>query len=214
MPHCRSIALCAAGLLLGAAVLAAGCGDSKSKDFEQSQQPTKVLVNVPGTDAVVLPMSAALAGDPIELARLTGYTQVACTTTGSAQPPAPSCPDGTADGTKVDSLALLGCQGSWIGPELVPDAYRSADTGHPKLFAVYRPKRAFGVFGAELGVEQVVVVQTDKRPDGTADGFALHIKHGRVVLLQNTCDAFLKLVDSAVVDSYIVDPANAPTTTP
>jgi hypothetical protein len=194
---------------LGAAVMIAACsgGGKKSPTVDA---PTRVPVVIPGTDVVVLPLNAALKSDAVELARLTGYTSVACTTNSSSPAAqAPPCREGEDNGTKVDVFARLACDGSWVRSELVPGEYGVAMAGGPKLYGVYAPKRVAGAFGSDLGIEQVVVMTNGKRLDGSTNGFALHTKNGRVVMLQTVCDSLERLVSPDVVDSFIVDPTKA-----
>ncbi|MDP9236142.1 MAG: hypothetical protein M3P30_01870 [Chloroflexota bacterium] len=179
----------------------------KDRRVVMLQTPCDSFLQLVSPDAVLL-VDVARTSDASKLARLTGYTSIACSKDPSvAVPQAPPCREGEDDGTKVDALARLSCAGSWIRPEVVPGEYQTAMRGGPKLFAAYVPERVAGAFGSDLGVEQVLVMQTGTRLDGSTDGFALHIKNGRVVMLQTPCDSFLQLVNTDLVGAYIADPA-------
>jgi hypothetical protein len=191
-----------------------GGGGSKATPPPSGDPPTRVPIKVPGTEPVVLVLNAALAGDTIELARLTGYAEVACKkdVAGSGGPPA--CRDNESDGQAVMVLARLDCEGGWVRPEQVSDAYRAALNGPAKLLALFVPKPNPSAYGGNLGVQYVMVMQTGTRSDGTADGFALHIRDGRVLMLQTPCTGLLQLIDPATVSSYIVAPGSSAVATP
>ena len=170
-------------------------------------EPTPVEIKIPGTGPVVLPFNAALASDHIELARQTGYTSVPCATDQNAQNLGPLCRSGEDAGTRVDAVAEFGCEGSWLRAESVPDAYLSVLVAPPKLYSIFVPKRIFGAFGAGLEGQYVVVMRAGTRPDGSPGGFALHIKDGRIVMLQTVCTSFEALTSPNLVDSIVVPPS-------
>lgn len=214
----RSVVFTVAAVLACLAVASAACrggsggGGSKPQasvtveEQPSGPAPTPVVIKVPGTEPVILPLNAALASDPIELARQTGYSSPACTPDQNAPQAGPVCRAGEDAGSPVVAVAALQCEGSWLRPEAVPDAYRAVLGAEPHLFAMYVPKHPAGAFGSNLGAQFVVVMQGGSRLDGTPAGFALHIKEGRIVMLQTICSSFDALVSSDVVDSFVVAP--------
>lgn len=204
-------------VLVAVAALMGACsgGKSATKTDQPSAAgpaPTPVEIKVPGTEPVVLVLNAALAGDAIELARLTGYSQIGCAD-GAAPTQGPTCREGEDAGKQVDAIGASQCAGSWLRPEAVPDAYRTALPGSSTLYAMYVPKADATAFGSSLGTQFVLVMQSGARADGSPNGAALHIKDGRIVLLQTPCDSFLQLVNPESVNSFVIAPkaaGNAP----
>ena len=133
---------------------------------------------------------AAVRGDAIKLAELTGYSHLPCST----QPPSPAavgdppkCEAGQGDGTVVEALPVTGCEGGWAQPADAVDAYRAAIAGRTAdLKAVYVPAPPRSPFEASLD-EQYVAVLRVKSDDGTARDVAFHIKGGRVVWVETAC---------------------------
>lgn len=201
--RCPAVVLCVA-LAMTAAACSGGGKAKTAATVAPGDAPTQVTIKIPGTEPVVLVLNAANAGDAIELARLTGYSAKACSTSGANGSPA--CRDEEKDGTDVQVLAAMACDRSWIRPESVPDAYKSALSEGAKLIALYKPKRGAGAVGADLSVEYVLVMQSGNRNDGTADGAALHIRDGRVVMIETPCAGFLQLINADRIDSYVVNP--------
>lgn len=205
----RTIAILVVGLALSATACGGGGGGTHATSTPgepSGPAPTPVEIKIPGTEPVILPLNAALASDAIELARQTGYTSIACTSDQNAPQKGPACREGEGSGTDVDALASLVCDGSWLRPEAVPDAFQFVLRTEPRLYAMYVPKHVPGAFGADLGVQYVVVMRGGTRLDGTPEGFALHIKEGRIAMLQTVCTSFDSLVTPNLVDSYIVAP--------
>ncbi len=204
----RIIALVLATSALLIAACSGGGGKKSATNTDQPSSgpaPTAVEIKVPGTEPVVLILNAALAGDNIELARLTGYTQLGCVA-GDGSTQAPGCREGEDAGKQVDALGALQCDGSWLRPEAVPDAYRSALPATSTLYAMYVPKPNSAAFGASLGAQFVLVMQSGARADGSPSGVALHIRDGRVVMIQTPCDSFQQLVNPDVVNSFVISP--------
>jgi hypothetical protein len=197
------------------AVLLAGCGGGggKKATVTPGQQPDgaappAVAAKVVGTEPVVLVANAALAGDYIELARLTGYSSIACTS-GDESAKAPKCRPGEDDGTKVLVVAFLWCAGSWVRPEAVTDLFKAALPDRSQVFALLKPKHRAGSFAEPLDAEYVLVLRSGSLGDGSPFGSALHIRGGRVVMVQTPCGGFLQLVNADSVDSYLIDPTVA-----
>jgi hypothetical protein len=198
-------------VLIGATALLLGCGGGKKAATTPGQQaggPPSFIAKVKGTEPVVLVANAALAGDYIELARLAGYSSIACTT-GDESAKAPKCRPGEDDGTKVQVVAFLQCQGGWVRPELVTDLFKAALPDRSQVFALYLPKHKAGSFAAPLDAQYVLVLRSGSLGDGSPFGAALHIRDGRVVMVQTQCGQFLQLVDSNSVGSYVIDPTVA-----
>ncbi|MBI2723450.1 MAG: hypothetical protein HYX50_00165 [Chloroflexi bacterium] len=168
----------------------------------------RAITGIPELDQVV---SAALDADAIRLASLTGYQQVACVKTPPQGPGAPpTCRDTEEDGKSVEVLASTACEGGWVRPENMPDAYRLALEGTPKLVAIFVPRPDPNAFGGNLGVEYVAVLSTGQR-GGVNTGAALNIKQGRVVWLQTQCQNVLSLIAPERVQSYVLPPTGVET---
>jgi len=196
-----AICACAAAL----AVTACGGGGAKSAATVPAVTPTPVvLTNIPEVDHMI---GLAMSADVIGMAGLTGYQKLPCSKTAAGPGDPPACRETEADGAPVEVLASSACEGGWVRPERVPDAYRAAlGAGTPQLFAVYVPKADPAAFGADFGVQYVIVMNTGQRSDGKPSGVAMHIRDGRIVWLQTECDFFLALVSLDVVSSYVVGP--------
>jgi hypothetical protein len=200
--------------LTGGAIVLMGCGGGDKKAVTSPGQqpagdaPPSVAAKVTGTEPVVLVANAALAADFIELARLTGYSSIACTS-GDESAKAPKCRPGEDDGTKVQVVAFLWCAGSWVRPEAVTDLFKAALPDASKVFALYKPKRRAGSFAEPLGADYVLVLRSGSLGDGSPFGSALHVHDGRIVMVQTPCGQFLQLVNADSVDSYLIDPTVA-----
>lgn len=194
-------------LATAAAACSGGGGSTSTVTPAQGPAPTPVTIKIAGTEPVVLVLNAATAGDAIELARLTGYSAKPCSSGGTAG--LPPCRDSEQDGTEVNILAQMSCDRSWIRPELVADAYMSAFRDGAQLVALYKPKPGAAALPADLDIEYVMVLQTGTRPEGTQDGVALHIRDGRVVMIERPCIGFLQLLAPERVGSFVVRPTPA-----
>lgn len=185
--------------MLGGALLVAACGGNGGGNVA-------VRTVAPGSPAPPVStgigdldhtLTAALAGDFIELAGLTGYQLVACVAqpTGDGSPPI--CREGEAPGDEVQVLLTYVCEPEWTRPEAVPDFYRELLGSNRELHAVYRAKTGF----LTLDAEYVGVIRT-----GNGEGAALAIKGGRVITAGSNCDTFESLYGEDMVESFIIEP--------
>jgi hypothetical protein len=151
-------------------------------------------------------LDAALAADRIEMAGLTGYQRIACAAQGDAAHP--SCRNNEAAGLPVEIFPTEGCDGGWVRPEYLPDAYAAALEGKdPKLAAVYQPAAAIDSYGAQY----IAVIATGKHENGATSAVALHVKDGRIIGLENDCGDALRLFAAQRVAAWVLRPnASAP----
>ena len=211
----RRLALFAVAAL--ACTIAVACSDDGGTTEvvvtrDPDTQPTSNIPVVTGMPDVDHLIDAALRKDDIELAGLTQYQQIPCTT--AAGPAGPECRDTESEGDVVEALPASSCDDGWVRPENVPDAYRLAlEPGEPKLLAVYRPAYAEDEFGGGHGGQVVAVFDTGLRDDGTPKGTALHMDPGKVVWLETDCLGLAQLLDPARAASYLIEP-EAPSETP
>jgi hypothetical protein len=195
-------------LAIGALVAAvAGCGGQGTNTVVSTVSPPTALTvsaaptHVPELDHLI---DAALQGNTIEMAALTGYQSVPCTRSDASTPGAPPrCRDNEPDGARVDVLPSTGCDFAWVRPEQVPDTYQSLLGAMPQFDGAFVPKPALFSFGAAY----VIVLRTGTRSDGSPSGVALYVKGGRIVRTQTECGSFHELIDEGLVDSYIVAPS-------
>ena len=150
-------------------------------------------------------LDAALAADRIEMAGLTGYQRIACAAQGDAAHP--QCRDNEAVGLAVEIFPTEGCDGGWVRPEYLPDAYGAALEGkNPKLAAVYQPA-AIDKYGAQY----IAVIATGEHENGATSAVALHVKDGRIVGLESDCGDALRLLANERVATWVLRPnASAP----
>ena len=213
-------AACSVAAAVLIASFIAGCRGGGTKTTVRTvtaSEPTRAVITGDGPlDQVI---AAALVSDDIELAGLAGYQKIACRKD-SAQRPGdpPACRETEADGALVEVLPVTACEGGWVRPEQVPDAFRAAlRSGTPRILAVFKPRATPAAFGGGFGAEQVVVFRTGTHPDTQPQGVALHIKNGRVVRIESDCRNVLLLIASEKVDAFIIDPRGTvtpPTPTP
>lgn len=196
-----AICACAAAL----ATTACGGGTKTAPGTALARTPTAVSVTkIPEVDRLI---DLATSANVIGMAGLTGYEKLACSTTAAGPGDPPACREAEADGDVVEVLASTACEGGWVRPEKASDAYRAAlGKGTPQLFAVYIPKEDPSAFGADFGVQYVIVMSTGQRSDGKTSGVALHVRDGRIVWLQTECEFFLALVSQDVLASFVVGP--------
>ncbi len=118
----RSTPAIFAAICVIAATLAACGGGGKSSKTPTAPAAAHVT-SIPEVDHLI---DAAESVDVIALAGLTGYEKVPCSTSATGQPGEPPvCRSGEADGDTVEVLASTACEGGWVRPEAVPEAYRS-----------------------------------------------------------------------------------------
>jgi hypothetical protein len=154
----------------------------------------------------------AVAGEQdayIELAALTGYQRVNCVT-GDSSEFVPQCRDTDEPGAEVEALPVVGCLPAWIRPEQVTDQYReSLPAGETDLLAVYEPAADTPVIRGGFGATSVLVFSTGTNSDGNPRGTALHIRDGRIVLVEPSCDNISELLAPERVEAYIIEPTPA-----
>lgn len=216
----RTMIIRAGVLALSAAVLvlAAACGGgSGTTTTVRTLEPgPKVTPNaVTGSGELDQLIVAAIGGNDIELAALTGYERLPCKKAPAPGELAPLCRDSEDEGTTVEALPVSSCERTLVRPEQVPDAYRKAFPGQDtNVLSVYRPKLDPAAFGAGFGAGQVIVLGTGQHPNTTPMGVALHVKEGRIVWLESDCDNVYQLVLPERVESYILNLAGSPAPSP
>ena len=194
----RVLSLILFGIVAGAVV---ACGGGGGKGSSETVGPrtveSRVTTGIPDLDQ---PLNTALSGDAIEMARLTGYQRVNCSKFPVGDNPPPVCRQDEADGTSVEVFATVTCQGklSWVRPEDVPDAYKSALGGeNVQLAGVYAPKPATSRFDS-----QYVAVITSGPPSGVG----VYIHSGRIVALEDACGNASRLLAADRVASFVIQP--------
>ena len=200
--------------LIGVALFAAcGGGGSGTTTTIRTVVPRTVVAvattGVPALDQIII---AAADADTIELAGLTGYQRIPCKKDIPQPAPGdpPLCRDNESDGASVEVLPSAKCEGGWVRPEQVPDAFRAAlGDSPPKLVAVYRPKLDANAPGGSSGAQQVVVFDTGAQQGGDESGAAFHIRDGRVVLIATACTKLSDLIAPNNVASFIIEPTGA-----
>lgn len=169
-----------------------------------------------GVDEVDRIARSAVAGDVINLAALTGYAHVPCTTSPPSSPKIgdpPPCEAGQADGRIVEALPVTGCGPGWAQPIDAVGAYRVALAGRGvTLDAVYVPQPGPSPTGAAYREQYVVVIKVDTGTGARRD-VALHIFGGRVVWVETACPPDADLAATSRAQSFLVGPA-ATTVTP
>ena len=199
--------------LIGVALFAAcGGGGSGTTTTIRTVVPRTVVAvattGVPDLDQIII---AAADADTIELAGLTGYQRIPCKKDIPQPAPGdpPLCRDNESDGASVEVLPSAKCEGDWVRPEQVPDAFRAALGDAPKLVAVYRPKPGSNAPGGSSGAQQVAVFDTGPQQGGGEAGAAFQIRDGRVVLIATACTKLSDLIAPNNVASFIIEPTGA-----
>jgi len=167
----------------------------------QAGRTVVAYTNIPQIDQA---LNNAIAGDEIELARITGYQQVACAETSEGPEAPPICrqPDESV-GQAVEVFPYSRCEVTWVRPEQVPDVYQEAfDREGLELYAAYTPS----AFATRYGTEYVAVVV-----DSDGNGVAIHTREGRVVFLEDDCDNLPALVAPERAANFIKQPEAPPT---
>ena len=200
----------ALAVLAVALFAACGGGGSGTKTTIRTVIPRTVVpvatTGVPDLDQIIL---AAAGADTIELAGLTGYQRIPCKKDipqpASGDPPL--CRNNESDGTPVEALPSWKCEGAWVRPEQVPDAFRAAlGDAPPKLVAIYRPKLNWTSFGGGFGAQEVVVFDTGAQQGGGESGAAFYVRDGRVALIATACTKLSDLIAPNNVASFIIEP--------
>lgn len=209
----RVILIVAAVLGLGALVGACGGDDTvvttttvAPGDGGADEPP--VRTGIAELDRII---ADGLAGEQdayIELAALTGYQRVACVTSGGEF--APQCRDTDDPGAEVEALPVVGCLPAWVRPEQVTDEYRQVlPAGETELLAVYTPAPDTPVINGGFGATSVIVFSTGTNSDGNPRGTALHVRDGRIVLVEPSCDNVSELLEAERIASFIIEPTPA-----
>jgi hypothetical protein len=203
----RNAAL-AASLL--AVLVLSGCsgGDSSPKPAAtatatagEPQIPSVVHSGDLSTDHT---LDAALAPDPIEMARLAFYQHTACAARADAEHP--GCFGNESPGDNVEAFPKTGCERGWVRPADLPPLFAGAlQNRELKLAGIYEPAAGVDAFGANA----IGVVLNGTHDDGTGSAVAVHIKAGRIVTFEDDCGAALKLVDQSRVARWIIAPGQA-----
>jgi len=182
------------------AATATACNDDSNPDTtvrSPSSSNGEAHTSIPELDHT---LNAALAGDKIELAGLTGYQHIGCVAQQVGNSP-PACRPNETLGMEVEAFPVLQCELAWIRPEVVPDAYAKALGTKAKLVAVFRPvSRPF-----VLEANYIAVFDTDGNDD-TQTGVALSIKEGRVIQIEYQCSDFAALYAPDKVSEFVVAP--------
>jgi hypothetical protein len=84
--------------------------------------PPELRTGVAVVDSVI---AAVLAGDRESLAAQTVIHSLRCVTEALGAGGPPQCPDGGANGTLVDRVGVVGCEGGWAPPEEIADIIES-----------------------------------------------------------------------------------------
>lgn len=200
-----SAAVSALLLVATASVIACGGGST----VVRTVVPPTVAVPSSGVDDVDRIVEAAVRGDTIKLAELTGYSHLPCST----EPPSPAkagdppkCASDQADGAIVEALPVTGCDGGWAQPIDAVDAYRAAIAGRSAaLKAAYVPTPPRSPFEAGLHQEYVAVIRVEN-DDGTARDVAFHIRGGRVVWVETACLPGGDLTTPDRAQSFLITP--------
>lgn len=180
----------------------ASCSDDDGTETIVRTIPATTPVPIDtGIEQLDPTLNAALVGDVIELAGLTGYQRIACVEGESTEGP-PPCRAGEAPGTEVEALPSAGCAQRWSRPEQAPDEYRRVLGLRRELAAVYRPETP------SYGEEYVAVFRTtvSAADPAASTGVALSVLGGRVVSLEEPCDSVEDLYADDRVAEFVVEP--------
>lgn len=194
---------------LSIAMLGVACGgDGGTETTERTVDPapafTPAVTDIPALD---LTLNAALAGDEIELAALTGYQRVPCVAPDDGGAASLTCRESEASGERVEVLPVIGCQAAWYRPEQAPDAYRATLSGaQRRLVAVYVPKE-----GAPFpNADQIGVIDVIEPDEGVSSAVALAVDGGRVIAMETECEDVTRLYAEERVGRFIVPPGGEP----
>jgi len=134
---------------------------------------TAAAALAPEVAAVV---QAVLAGDQEALGGLVLYAETGCTTGPLQIGGPPACRPDEPDGTLVDVLLVLGCEGHNIRSDDIHEAFANLIARKPKLYGVYPVfpdyKAIFSVEGPE---------------PGRVSGMALGIEDGEIMFIDFGC---------------------------
>ncbi len=206
---CPGFAIAAVLLAGTASIVACGGGGNI---VVRTVAPATVAVPLSGVGDVDQIAEAAVRGDTIKLAELTGYSHLACSTHPPAPPKVgdpPKCDPDQADGTVVEALPVTACDGDWVQPVGAVDAYQAALAGRSAgLKAEYVPSPPRSSFEAGLAEQYVAVIRVDG-DDGTSRDVAFHIRGGRVVWVETACLPGGDLTTPDRVQSFLIAPTAA-----
>ena len=136
-------------------------------------ESTPAATLVPEVAAVV---QALLASDQEALRGLVLYAETGCTTGPLQVGGPPECRPDEPDGTLVDVLVVLGCEGHNIRSDEIDEAFANLIARKPKLYGVYPVfpdyKAIFSVEGPE---------------PGQTSGIALGIEDGEIMFIDFGC---------------------------
>ncbi len=140
-------------LLSGAvlAVLASACSGTPGQGAGRAQTAAATaqkqedqLTDSPrrtGNDGVDRALDAVESGDLQSLVGMVRYSRVGCSTRpGGGLPQPPACPSGTTDGTPVDVVLAMYCEGQYRSREAARDDLAELLAGDPQVYAVYSLK--------------------------------------------------------------------------
>jgi hypothetical protein len=208
-------ALLPAALVLALA-FAAACDDDGGTTSTSRTVPSGSPAPTVGIGELDQLISAAYAADEIELAGLTGYTEVACTSDSAraSAGEAPACRENEQDGELVQVLPSSDCENRWVRPEQAPDVYAASlpDSG-VTLHAIYTPRVDEATFGGGFGTTHVLVFDSGD-DDDDARGAALWVDGGRIVWVRTPCSGFDELTAPENVNSFVIEPEGGTSTAP
>ena len=166
-------------LVLFTTALAMACEEEE----EEAATPAPTVTPAPdGTPAAALApevaavVQAVLAGDQEALGGLVLYAETGCATGPLQVGGPPECRPDEPDGTLVDVLLVLGCEGHNIRSDEIDEAFANLIARKPKLYGVYP---VFPDYKAILSVE-------GPEP-GRVSGMALGIEDGEIMFIDFGC---------------------------
>jgi len=166
-------------LVLFTTILAIAC----EPEEEEAATPAPTVTPAPdGTPAAALApevaavVQAVLAGDQEALGGLVLYAETGCATGPLQVGGPPECRPDEPDGTLVDVLLVLGCEGHNIRSDEIDEAFANLIARKPKLYGVYP---VFPDYKAILSVE-------GPEP-GRVSGMALGIEDGEIMFIDFGC---------------------------
>lgn len=188
------------GILAAALIMlfAASCGGSDTETTVRTTQPGDAETAATGVAELDHTLNAALRGDRIALAGLTGYQRIGCVEQSQGAGSAPVCRDGEPEGEQVEAFPVLQCELAWVRPEVMPDTFGQALGSSPQLVSVYEPVSRPLVLAADY----VGVLRTTEN-DPPA-GVAISIRAGRVIQIEYDCNNFAGLSAPEKAERFLV----------